>query len=180
MPAGTKTPRPGAREVDTAGGGADTRCNPHGRSAATVSPSGRTPDGALRHGTWRSGIKAPVSWSAPAPQHPAVRRIRDIGGPACVCLESRGPSGTTAGTTRWSRTRCTLLPPRHPPWPHHFLAWIGSPHFGLKRNSSFTNRKWRLSMYRVGRTVERYSMYRSRSIGFPRSVSSVPSMAYGR
>src|SRR3989304_5756621 len=64
MPAGTKTPRPGAREVDTAGGGADTRCNPHGRSAATVSPSDRTPDGALRHGRWRSGIKAPVSWTA--------------------------------------------------------------------------------------------------------------------
>ncbi len=180
MPAGTRTPRRGAREGDTAGGGADTRCNPHGRSAAAVSPSDRTSDGALRHRTRRSRIKAPVSRSGRAPRHPAVQRIPGIGEPACACHESQGPSGTTAGTTRWCRTRCTQLSARHPPRPHHFLAWTGSPHFGLNRNSSFTNRKWRLSMYRFGSTVDRYSMYRSRSIGVPRSVRSVPSTAYGR
>jgi len=90
------------------------------------------------------GVGGLASGGARLPDAPLLRRA----GPAAVDLRVLLPDlGRLLAPQR-----VPLLCPAHdardregvrPRGPHHFLAGTGSPHFGLNRNSSFTNRKWR-------------------------------------
>src|SRR2546428_11054499 len=62
---------------------------------------------------------------------------------------------------------------------HHFLAGTGSPHFGLKRNSSFTNRKGRGAPCDFWGNAWRETMYSPPPPRPPLSLGGGAAPAYG-